>query len=182
MEFMKRHPTVFMGLGITILFLCFWLFRIEFLDMLDLKFYDLLMKLRDDSRHASEIVLVDIDDDSIEKLGRWPWTRSLLAEGITKINAGNPKIIGLNIILSEPEVSDGLKELIHLRETFSKKVLDKAGENGQVFLRALDEAQSKLDHDKRLADAIKESGKVVLPVFLKESRIDNFNFFFAKIC
>jgi serine/threonine-protein kinase len=132
MGFFKRHPTVFMGLIITILFLGFWLFRIEFLDTLDLKFYDLLMKLRSDSRRTSEVVLVDIDDKSIEKLGR--------------------------------------KELIQLKETFSKEVLDKAGEYGQAFLRALDEAQSKLDHDKSLADAIKESGKVVLPVFLKKSR------------
>jgi serine/threonine-protein kinase len=171
MGFLKRHPIALMGLSMTILFLGFGLFRIEFLDTLDLKFYDVLMKLRGDSQRTSEVVLVDIDDDSIEKLGRWPWPRSLLAEGITKINAGNPKVIGLNIILSEPEISDGLSELINLEEIFAKNLLDQAGENGQTFLRALDEAQSKLDHDKGLADAIKESGKVVLPVFLKQGPI-----------
>ncbi|UCH21905.1 MAG: CHASE2 domain-containing protein, partial [Deltaproteobacteria bacterium] len=159
----KKYPTIFMGIGITILFMGIWFFRMDFLDTLELKFYDVMMQLRGDSRGSSEIVLVDIDNDSIEKLGRWPWPRSVLAQAITKINAGNPKVIGLNIILSEPEVSDGLMTLKRLKKLFSEKVLPKAGDNGAVFLQAINEAQSNLDHDQRLADAIKYSGKVVLP-------------------
>ena len=105
MGFFKKFPAIMTGIGITVLFMGIWLFRMDFLDTLELKFYDLMMQLRGEPRISNEIVLVDIDNDSIEKLGRWPWPRSLLAKGINKINAANPKVMGLNIILSEPEVS-----------------------------------------------------------------------------
>jgi serine/threonine-protein kinase len=171
MGFFKKYPAIFTGIGITILFMGIWLFRMDFLDTLELKFYDLMMQLRGESRISNEIILIDIDDDSIEKLGRWPWPRSLLAKGITKINTASPKVIGLNIILSEPEVSDGLLAFKRLKELFQKQIMPQAGDNGDIFLEALNKAQSNLDHDKILAEAIKHSGKVVLPVFLKESAV-----------
>ena len=171
MGFFKKNPAIFTGIGITILFMGIWLFRMDFLDTLELKFYDLMMQLRGEDRDSREIVLVDIDNDSIEKLGRWPWPRSLLAEGIIKINTAGPKVIGLNIILSEPEVSDGLLAFKRLKELYQKQIMPQAGEKGVIFLEALKNAQLNLDHDKRLAEAIKYSGKVVLPVFLKESAV-----------
>ena len=171
MGIFKKHTALFTGLGITILFFGFLFFRIDFLDTLELKSYDLMMNFRSDPGVSNEIVIVDIDNDSIEKLGRWPWPRSLLAKIINKINAGGPRIIGLNIILSEPEGSNGLKELTNLKELFSKNVLDKSGETGSEFLQAINDAQTRLDNDRKLAQAIMESGNVVLPVFLRESRV-----------
>jgi len=150
MVFFKKNPAIFTGIGITILFMGIWLFRMDFLDTLELKFYDLKMQLRGESRISNEIILIDIDDDSIEKLGRWPWPRSLLAQGITKINAASPKVIGLNIILSEPEVNDGLLAFKRLKELFQSQVMPQAGDKGAIFLKALDKAKSDLDHDKRL--------------------------------
>jgi len=169
MGILKRHPSIFLGLSITILFLVLGVYRMEFLDLLELKFYDEMIKLRGKPNSPSEIVIVDIDDDSIEKLGRWPWPRSLLAKGVTKINAGGPRVIGLNFILSEPEESAGLRELKQLESLFAKDVLNQAGDKGSMFLWALNDAQARLDNDNKLAEAIKASGKVVLPVFFKES-------------
>jgi eukaryotic-like serine/threonine-protein kinase len=171
MGILKKHPALFTGLGITILFFGFLFFRIDFLDTLELKSYDLMMNFRSDPGVSNEVVIVDIDNDSIEKLGRWPWPRSLLAKIINKINSGDPRVIGLNIILSEPEESNGLKELRNLKELFSRNVLDKSGETGPEFLQAINDAQTRLDNDRKLSQAIMESGKVVLPVYLKESRV-----------
>ena len=130
-----------------------------------------MMNFRSDPGASNEVVIVDIDNDSIEKLGRWPWPRSLLAEIINKINAGEPRVIGLNIILSEREESNGLNELSNLKELFSRNVLDKSGETGSEFLQAISNAITRLDNDRKLSQAIMESGNVVLPVFLKESRV-----------
>ncbi|MDY6792460.1 MAG: serine/threonine-protein kinase [Thermodesulfobacteriota bacterium] len=171
MGILKKHPALFTGLGITILFLGLFFFRVDFLDTLELKSYDLMMKFRGDPGVSNEVVIVDIDDDSVEKLGRWPWPRSLLANIIHKINSGEPRVIGLNIILSEPEESNGLKELTKLKELFSTNILDKTGDTGSEFLQAISDAQTRLDNDKKLSQAIMESGKVVLPVFLGESHV-----------
>ncbi|MFC1488679.1 CHASE2 domain-containing serine/threonine-protein kinase [Thermodesulfobacteriota bacterium] len=171
MGILKKHPTLFLGIGITVLFLGLGFFRVEFLDTMGLKFYDVMMNLRTDPKETSNIVLIDIDDDSIEKLGRWPWPRSLIADGILKINSGNPKVIGLNIIYSEPEESTGLKELQNLEKLFTTTLMDAAGENGRKFFRAMGDARIRLDNDRMLAEALEGSGKVVLPVFFRESAV-----------
>ncbi len=167
MKILKKHPLFILGLGVTIIFVGLAFFPMEFLDTMELKYYDVMMNLRGDINSQSEVVIVDIDDDSIEKLGRWPWPRFLLAQGISKINAGDPKVIGLNFILSEHEESAGLSELKHLETLFSRSELDQAGEKGVVFLQTIRDSMVKLDNDKKLEESIKAAGKIVLPVFFK---------------
>ncbi|MGY8870436.1 MAG: CHASE2 domain-containing protein [Pseudomonadales bacterium] len=64
-------------------------------------FYDLFsqkeMKLATD-----ELVIIDIDDKSLEALGRWPWPRYLHAEMIQKLDAEGAAVIGYNIAFVEP--------------------------------------------------------------------------------
>lgn len=171
MGFIKRYPIVFFGVCLTLAFLWFALFRVSFLDTLDLKFYDLMMNLRGDPQAESAIIMVDIDDDSIEKLGRWPWPRSIIAEGIRKINAGNPKIIGLNFVFSEKEESAGLKEIRQLEAAYLEAGLRTERPEAESFFKALQTSQIKLDNDGKLSQAISEAGNVILPVFFKESGI-----------
>ena len=171
MNFLKRHPGLFLGLGIMILFLGLWFVRFQFIDTLELKYYDVMMKLRGEPDAESDIVMVDIDEDSIEKLGRWPWPRSLLSTGIRKINEGKPRVIGLNLLLTEAEISEGLRELESLEATFGKNLLKKTGGEGKAFLQELQDAQVRLDNDKKLAEALQAAGNVVLPIFFKESAV-----------
>jgi CHASE2 domain-containing sensor protein/predicted Ser/Thr protein kinase len=171
MSMIKRNPALLLGLAITVLFLVLGFVRVAFLDSLDLKIYDVMMGLRGDPAAKSDIVMVDIDDDSIEKLGRWPWPRSLLAQGIQKIDAGQPKIIGLNLLLSEPQKSDGLEELDNLETLFAKTIFNRAGKQGHAFLQAMNQARERLDNDKKLTAALTGGQKVVLPILFKESAV-----------
>jgi serine/threonine-protein kinase len=171
MSIIKRNPALGLGLGITLLFIALVFVRIAFLDALDLRVYDFMMGLRSAPDSNSDIVMVDIDDDAIEKLGRWPWPRSLLAQGIQKIDAGQPKLIGLNLLLSEPQKSDGLEELDKLEKLFTQTLFERAGKQGRVFLRAINQSRERLDNDKILAAALTASDKVVLPVLFKEAAV-----------
>lgn len=167
MNLLKKHPTHSIGIFITLFFLVIGLVRLEFLDMLELKFYDLKINMKSDPTPPDEIVIVDIDDSSIEKLGRWPWPRTLIAKGIQKINAADPKIIGLNIIYSEPEEHAGLDELQKFEEIFLQVYPDTSKEPAAMLLNALKQARIRLDNDKVLESAMQNSGKIVLPVFFK---------------
>ena len=167
MNLLKKHPTQSIGIFITFCFLVIGLFRLTFLDMLELKFYDLKINLKSDPTPPEEIVIVDIDDSSIEKLGRWPWPRSLIAKGIDKINAANPKLIGLNIIYSEPQEQSGIDELQHIETLLIESFPDTSTEPVATLLHALGEARLRLNHDNKLASAMQHSGKIVLPVYFK---------------
>ncbi|MDA8405091.1 MAG: serine/threonine-protein kinase, partial [Desulfobacteraceae bacterium] len=169
MGYIKKHPALVSGLTLTVLFIILWFSGLEFLDALELKYYDMRMKLRSDVEAQSDIVIVDIDNDSIDKLGRWPWPRSLVARGVEKINAANPKLIGLNLILSEAEQNTGLKEIGDLEALFNQTLAPITGKDGESFVSAMQKSMERLDNDKYLADAIRKSGKVMLPAFFKES-------------
>ncbi|ROH87915.1 CHASE2 domain-containing protein [Stagnimonas aquatica] len=64
--------------------------------------YDL--GVRGHERQPSDrIAIVAIDDDSIAKLGRWPWPRVRQAELLDRINAGQPKLVVNTVLYLEPE-------------------------------------------------------------------------------
>lgn len=172
MGILKKYPAIFLGLCITILFVGLRLTGVDFLDTLERKLYDIRMDLRGSPESLSNIVIIDIDDDSIERLGRWPWPRSHIADGIRKINAADPKIIGLNMIYSEPEEGSALRELIYLEKELTGMITseDPGGKVAEAA-QAVKKARLRLDHDKNLAEAIETAGKVVLPVFFKTSEV-----------
>lgn len=173
MGILKKYPAIFLGVFVTIIFLLLGFVRVEFLDSMELKLYDIRMKKigslkKEDS---DKIVIVDIDDSSVEKLGRWPWPRSRIAKGIEKINKASPSVIGLNIIYSEAEESTALEVLDDLALSASnKQAQSKEPAAFRDILQDIEMARSLLDHDKKLAESISKSGKVVMPVVFKESQ------------
>ncbi|MDY6913805.1 MAG: CHASE2 domain-containing protein [Planctomycetota bacterium] len=52
---------------------------------------------------AGDIVHVDIDDGSLDELGRWPWPRQLLAGIIDVLDECGAQAVVLDIILPEPQ-------------------------------------------------------------------------------
>ncbi|NVZ48140.1 CHASE2 domain-containing protein [Pseudomonas tolaasii] len=48
------------------------------------------------------ILLITIDDQSLQQLGRWPWPRSLHADLINRLSAAQPAGILFDVIFSEP--------------------------------------------------------------------------------
>jgi CHASE2 domain-containing sensor protein/anti-sigma regulatory factor (Ser/Thr protein kinase) len=48
-----------------------------------------------------DIVIVAIDEESVRRIGRWPWRRAIHATLIEKLTAAEAKSVGLDIILSE---------------------------------------------------------------------------------
>jgi CHASE2 domain-containing sensor protein/signal transduction histidine kinase len=67
----------------------------------DQALYDLALTLWPQPR-PNDVVIISIDDDSIQALGRWPWPRSVHATLIDKLNTAPPKAILLDLLLSEP--------------------------------------------------------------------------------
>ena len=68
------------------------------------RFYDLRMKLgQDNTIIDNRIVLAAIDDDSITKIGRFPWSRGVWQEVIDKLRGYGAKVIAFDVFFSEPE-------------------------------------------------------------------------------
>jgi len=51
----------------------------------------------------ADIVIVAIDEQSLSEIGRWPWSRNLHANLIHNLQAEQAKVIGFDVIFSEPD-------------------------------------------------------------------------------
>lgn len=78
------------------------------LESLEYSTRDFLMRLRGTQTPSDDIVIVAIDDFSFQWTGyQWPWSRSYLAEIVDQINAGGAKVVGVDILLFEPDADPG---------------------------------------------------------------------------
>lgn len=72
-----------------------------FFSSLDFQISNIMFKIRGEQKPSKEIVIIDIDDKSLEELGQWPWPRKILSDLLLKIQNKNPKVIGIDIIFPE---------------------------------------------------------------------------------
>jgi adenylate cyclase len=79
------------------------------LDQLDNFIYDSRLRLSavdDVPTFDPNVVIVDIDEVSLAKMGRWPWSRTQVAQLIEKIGEAKPAVIGTDIVFAESQSDD----------------------------------------------------------------------------
>ncbi len=76
------------------------------LERLELLFYDLGYQLRGRTAPPGDVVIVAIDDRSIERIGRWPWERKKLAEIVDSLKEMGAKVVLMDIICADPAPGD----------------------------------------------------------------------------
>ena len=75
-----------------------------------LKSFDLIQKY-DTVTLSDDVIIVEIDEKSIEEYGQWPWKRSVLADVIWKLREAGAGIIVLPILFSEEDRLGGDMDL-----------------------------------------------------------------------
>lgn len=60
---------------------------------------------------TTDIVLVTVDKNSLDELGRWPWSRRIHAELVDRLSAAGAKVIAFDILFSEPDRMDPAGDL-----------------------------------------------------------------------
>ncbi len=74
---------------------------------------NILFRLRGELQAPDDVVILAIDDRSLQRIGRWPWPRTVMADALDKISAGRPRAVGLDIVYAESFADDNrLKEAI----------------------------------------------------------------------
>ncbi|CAN7172579.1 MULTISPECIES: CHASE2 domain-containing protein [unclassified Pseudomonas] len=58
------------------------------------------------------ILIVTIDDYSLQQLGKWPWSRAMHAQLLDRLGAANAKGILFDVIFSEPDSHPGNDQLL----------------------------------------------------------------------
>ncbi len=94
---------VFTAIGIitALTSVLFYALRLDILNSIDLKLKDVRFRTRGNVVPHSRVVIVAIDEKSINELGRWPWDRRVMAGLIENLALYGAKTTGLDIVFSE---------------------------------------------------------------------------------
>jgi adenylate cyclase len=102
----KTKINLFIGFSITLLMALFMLIELSPMETLEEKLYDYRFKIRGTINPPENIVIAAIDEKSLGKLGRWPWSRDKIARLVNRLSEEGSEIIVVDIILSEADKND----------------------------------------------------------------------------
>ncbi|MBI3638333.1 adenylate/guanylate cyclase domain-containing protein [Candidatus Wolfebacteria bacterium] len=136
---MKKHGII----ALSLIALFFLFFHFDLLQSYNSKITDNFFLPQ---KPNPDILIIGIDDKSLQEIGRWPWDRTVHAELINSLIKASPKVIALDINFFEPS---GLN---------NDEKLEKTAQNPKVIFSS--EAESlKLENDKWRGE------KILKPIF-----------------
>src|SRR5207244_10839823 len=69
--------------------------------------YDFALRLAGPVPPSSPVAIVAIDEDSLDRIGMWPWSRDKLARLIQGVYVGKPRAMALYLLLDNETSEDG---------------------------------------------------------------------------
>lgn len=130
---------------------------------LDRQAYNLALQFTSSKEAQEDIVVIAIDDKSLQALGAWPWSRGVLAKATQQVTRGGPRIIGYNLSLDSKQFQKGRGALSDLR-----KILKQENKLSNRVNRALRLTESTLRGDDMLAASLKAASRIVLAMSYAE--------------
>ena len=102
------------GLAVTAV-VCLLLYKNPLpLEVMEAKLYDFRFKVRGVIKPPDTVVIAAIDEKSLDKLGRWPWGRDVMARLVDTLSKADAAVIAFDILFPEPDPKDpALAQAIH---------------------------------------------------------------------
>lgn len=99
----KKIVTLIVSGLIGLAVIVFWV--LGMFGMWENKILDIRFKMRGPIKTSEDIVIVAIDESSIEpkNLGRWPWSRNIHAKLVDRLTAAGAKAIVFDVLFPEPD-------------------------------------------------------------------------------
>lgn len=135
------------------------LYKYPFIKQLENWAYDARLNFTRPDTIDERIVIVDIDENSLAEVGRWPWGRDRLATIVENLfELYQADVVGFDIVFAEKDESSGLQQFERLARTTLK--------DNSTYLRELDRIRPSLMHDDIFSESL--IGKnVVLGYYFK---------------
>jgi adenylate cyclase len=158
---LSRAPRALAGLLIIVVFLLHPLTQwgesaFPLLPKLEGIAYDLRLEWTLPNTGDAQVVIVDIDEPSLQREGRWPWSRDKLARLTTQLfERYGVRAVGFDVLFAERDLSSGVTVLDRLAEHELK--------SDTRFAAELERLRPQLDFDALFATAMR-GRDVVLPI------------------
>lgn len=162
--FTERHSIrAITGLAIVLLMLLHvsGLMPLTALTKLELFAYDTRLNMTMPNTVDERIVILDIDEKSLKKLGHWPWPRNELARLVDVLfDDYQVKVLGMDMVFAEHDLSSGLAGMQGIQNKYFSQ--------DHALRAAIDKLKPSLDYDQLFADSLTGRKVVLGYVFLQD--------------
>lgn len=162
-EIISRHAIrVALSLSVVILLLLHatGTFQLGFVNRLENFTYDVRLNLMMPGTIDDRIVIIDIDEKSLQAEGRWPWGRNKLAQLVDKLFEDYEiQVLGFDVVFAEKDESSGLKSLENIQQNYLKSDSD--------FGQVVEKLRPQLDYDQLFANSM-QGRNVVLGYYFRQ--------------
>ncbi|WP_440916096.1 CHASE2 domain-containing protein [Candidatus Pelagibacter sp.] len=100
--FVQKNLNYFVFLILLTLLIFLKILNPAFIKSVSYLSFDLYQKVFVEKKD-SEVVIIDIDEQSLGKFGQFPWNRRVFAKILDQLNIHNPKAIGFDIFFTEKD-------------------------------------------------------------------------------
>jgi hypothetical protein len=133
---------------------------------------DFRLRQRGPRPGTDDVAILTIDERAIQKYGRWPWPRTLMARVIDDIMSHGARSISFDIVFSEKQESV-LNSLDQLQTRMNQMLPGQAQAIDQVIAKE----KEIQDHDKHLTEVIeKHSDRLIMGAVYNEREFRPFPF------
>jgi adenylate cyclase len=130
---------------------------------------DARFQARGQVEHDPRIVIIGIDENTLQKVGAWPISRKAYADLVDKLHGGGARVIGMDVTFPLPEKNSAIEALRRLEAELK-------GKAPADVLRKIRQIESTSDNDVLFAQALQRAGNVILGhIFLSEAEAESFS-------
>src|SRR5580704_589895 len=148
-RYVSRNLHYLVPLPIMIVALLLWAREPAALVQFRVHVFDEFLRLKPRVYEPTPVRIVDIDEDSLEQFGQWPWPHTLLAKLLTQLDKLGAAAIAFDILFLEPDRTTPSRIVTEMSEIAA---------DDPVVARF----KEFPDHDQAFADAIKQSHVVLI--------------------
>lgn len=98
----NRLP-VMVGVALVMLVALLQLVRPPAIERLGMLLFDSYQRAAPRAYEDAPVRIIDIDDESIRRLGQWPWPRTDMARLIDRLGLAGASVIAFDVVFSEPD-------------------------------------------------------------------------------
>ncbi|MBM3599775.1 MAG: adenylate/guanylate cyclase domain-containing protein [Alphaproteobacteria bacterium] len=141
LEWLKRHPHYIVPLLILVVAIVLPGAQPMLINQFRFIVFDEFQRIKPRPYEPVPVRIIDIDNESLTRLGQWPWPRSLLAEMVDKLMAAGVAAIAFDVVFSEPDRTSPRRVVEQLPAISGLEQLKALGstlpDNDEVFARAI---------------------------------------------
>ena len=127
------------------------MYNLPYIDQIEDLLYDTRVRLSAPGGQDDRIVIIAIDEASLQEHGHWPFTREKFAAMMDNLFGYGAAVVGFDVLFAERDES---ADMTLLRELASS-------EADELFRQRLDELEPMIDRDRLFADAM-QGGPTIL--------------------